>query len=252
MLSSSSSARARESSPKNTPPRTSSTMATLPGPPGLDASSAIFERSDGGRLSTTKKPRSSRHRAASERPAPEVLKHEQRLGSPRDQQGIRTVREVDLLEPLGETDGRDVETFFGEHLRRHRELPPAPVDHDQRGRVREPAPPRRVAVTIFAQSREPAPEHLLHAREVVLSGDPPDLEPPVVGSLRQSVFEHDHRADLVGRAEVRDVVALDPQWRLLEAEQSAELRQRSRTRAKVRGALQLVPLEVIARVLRDS
>ena len=40
--------------PKNTPPRTSSTMATRPGPPGRDPSSAIFGNSVGGRLSTTK------------------------------------------------------------------------------------------------------------------------------------------------------------------------------------------------------
>ena len=60
-----------DSSPKNTPPRTSTTMATRLGPPRPEASSAIFSISAGGRLSTTKYPRSSRHLAASERPAPD-------------------------------------------------------------------------------------------------------------------------------------------------------------------------------------
>src|SRR5919197_1080455 len=61
----------RDSSVKNTPPRTSATMATRPGWPEVEASSAIFRMSAGGRLSTTKYPRSSNDFAASDRPAPD-------------------------------------------------------------------------------------------------------------------------------------------------------------------------------------
>src|SRR6266508_1477302 len=60
-----------DSSLKKTPPRTSATMARRDGPPAPPPSSAIFPISAGGRLSTTKYPRSSRHFAASERPAPD-------------------------------------------------------------------------------------------------------------------------------------------------------------------------------------
>ena len=62
---------ARDSSAKNTPPRTSTTIATRRGPPAAVASSAIFPMSAGGRLSTTKYPRSSKLFAASDRPAPD-------------------------------------------------------------------------------------------------------------------------------------------------------------------------------------
>src|SRR5947208_16776931 len=46
-------------------------MATRAGLPEVAASSAILPISAGGRLSTTKYPRSSRHFAASDRPAPD-------------------------------------------------------------------------------------------------------------------------------------------------------------------------------------
>src|SRR5437879_33541 len=60
-----------DSSLKKTPPRTSATIARRDGPPAPPPSSAILPISAGGRLSTTKYPRSSRHFAASDRPAPD-------------------------------------------------------------------------------------------------------------------------------------------------------------------------------------
>src|SRR5438034_6094123 len=60
-----------DSSLKKTPPRTSATIASRDGPPAPPPSSAILPIRVGGRLSTTKYPRSSRHFAASDRPAPD-------------------------------------------------------------------------------------------------------------------------------------------------------------------------------------
>src|SRR6266516_584153 len=56
---------------KKDTPRTSATIASRDGPPAPPPSSAILPIRVGGRLSTTKYPRSSRHLAASDRPAPD-------------------------------------------------------------------------------------------------------------------------------------------------------------------------------------
>ena len=54
-----------------------------------------------------------------------------------------------------------------------------------------------------------------------------DLEPPVVGVLRQAVLHHHHRADEVGALDVAHVVALDAQRRLGQAERVLQLVQRA-------------------------
>jgi hypothetical protein len=113
----------------------------------------------------------------------QVLKHEQRLGPSLDQQWIRSLREVHLLEPLRQPDRRDVDVGLGERLGGRGELAAPPVHDDQRGRVGEAPAFPWFAVAVPSQTREPAREHLLHAGEVVLPRHAFDLEPPVVGPL---------------------------------------------------------------------
>ena len=182
-----------------------------------------------------------------------VLEDEQRLRAPRDPQGVRRLGEVHLLQPLREADVRDRQPELREHLRGLRQLTAAPVHDDQRRRVREPAPSGTGSLVPFLQEPDEAPpEHLFHGSEVVLSGHSLDLEPSVVRSLREAVLEHDHGADRVGRPEVRDVVALDPERRLLEPEPIAQIRERPGPCPEVRGPPQLVSLERFLRVARDD
>ena len=54
------------------------------------------------------------------------------------------------------------------------------------------------------------------------------------------------------RPEVRDVVALDAERRLLEAELIRQLRERARARAEVGGAAELVPVERLLGVARHD
>src|SRR5438876_215234 len=68
-----------------------------------------------------------------------------------------------------------------------------------------------VPVAFGHQAGEPPPQDLLHGCEIVLSENALDLELAVIAPLGQSVLEHDHRADLVSGAQVRDVVSLDAQ-----------------------------------------
>ena len=110
----------------------------------------------------------------------------------------------------------------------------------------------RAFLLLVEQPGEAPAEHLLHGGEIVLSGHALDLEPPVVRALGQPVLEHHHRPDLVGGPEVRDVVALDPERRLLETELLGELGEGARARAEVRGAPQLVAVERLLGVPRDD
>src|SRR5439155_6028070 len=65
-------------------------------------------------------------------------------------------------------------------------------------------------------------------------------------------FEHDHRPNLIGRPEVRDVVALDPQRSLDQPKAVGELRQLPGPRAEVGGPPELVPVKGLLGVARDD
>src|SRR6476661_6087009 len=72
----------------------------------------------------------------------------------------------------------------------------------------------RALVPFEQVAAEPARERLFHRGEVVLTLLVADLEPAVVGPLRDGVLEHGHRGDDLGALQVRDVEALDAQRRL--------------------------------------
>ena len=78
--------------------------------------------------------------------------------------------QVHLLEPLGEAGDADVlEAELLEHAHRDVELALAAVDQQQVRRVREPLAGVRAFVALAQVVAEPAGEHLLHRREVVLA-----------------------------------------------------------------------------------
>ena len=185
----------------------------------------------------------------------EVLQDEQRLRAAGDPQGLGLARQVDLLQPLGQADHRDVQAAALEDLHGHAELPPPAVDDHQPGRVRElPGPPRSsIAVRrLGLQASEPAGQDLLHRGEVVLAGHALDLETAVVAALGEAVLEHHHGPDGVRRPQVRDVVGLDAQGRGGQPQHVAELGQGARASPEVRGPLELVAQERVLRVARDG
>src|SRR5207245_5156439 len=71
--------------------------------------------------------------------------------------------------------------------------------------------------------REATRERLGHRGEVVGAGDGADPEALVVVLLHSAVFPDDHRADLLGSLDVRDVVALDTVRETGQVERALEL-----------------------------
>ena len=131
-----------------------------------------------------------------------------------EDEGLEAVPLVHLLLLLGERDDREpVESQILQDLEPDVELAPAAVDQDQIG---QRAP-------LLERLREPAREDLAEGGEVVGAGDGPDPEPLVVVLLEAPVLPHDHRADLLGALEVRDVVALDAVREPREAQRVPEL-----------------------------
>ena len=62
--------------------------------------------------------------------------------------------------------------------------------------------------------------------DVVLAVDATDHEPAVLALAGEAVLEDHHRRDDLGALEVGDVVALDPQRRLVEAQRLLDLLER--------------------------
>ena len=139
----------------------------------------------------------------------------------------------------GDRDAPHVEVV--QHLDDRVELPLAAVDQQQirffvealalaglrfdRGR-RGVALGQRWTVRVFAQITQPAPQRLLHRREIVRPFDGLDVEVPIVALLRPAFDEHDHRGDRIRSLDVRDVVALDPVRRVGQVERRRELGER--------------------------
>src|SRR5205823_12320117 len=135
---------------------------------------------------------------------------------------------------------------------RDTELALAAVDEQEVGRVREALALAGTFVALLEVPAEPAREHLLHRREVVLTLLTADLEAPVVGALGEAVLHDDHRADDLGPLEVRDVEALDPQRRLGEGERVLERGQGPRARVVITRSLELVARECLTGVVGHS
>ena len=85
---------------------------------------------------------------------------------------------------------------------------------------------RRLAALVD-EAGEPPREDFVHRSEVVGGiGHAADPEAPVVGLLRRPAFEDDHRCDRVLGPDVGDVVALDPDRRLIHPDRLGELGER--------------------------
>jgi hypothetical protein len=171
---------------------------------------------------------------------PHPLEKPQRLRVLGDRERCRATGHEDLLDPFREPDHRDAalrERAQRPHARR--ELALAAVDDDQIGQRREALVALRVVrreVRLLEEASGAAAEHLFNRCEIVRTGITarrllrfasggggvpgttitPDLEPAVVGLLRRSALEDDHRGDGVVGPEVRDVEALDPDRERLE------------------------------------
>ena len=89
----------------------------------------------------------------------------------------------------------------------------------------------------------------MHGAVVVVALDGGHLEAPVVASLRQTVLDHDHRADVVGALDVAHVVALDAQRRLGHPERCLQLLEGDGTAGQVARPPQAVAHELVGGVL---
>ena len=125
------------------------------------------------------------------------LQQVQRLAPSGDRDRLVPPRQVDLFEPLRQADGGDVDPELGEHSNGSPQLTGTTVYNDKRRRVGELAPLLHGQLPIDEVRGEATPQRLLHGGEVVLAGDRPDPEAPVVRLLRQPVFKDDHRSNRV-------------------------------------------------------
>ena len=173
-----------------------------------------------------------------------------------------------LLEPLGQTDQRDVgDTQPVQRPLRRGDLRWPPVDHHQVGRVGEAARPAGLGVDagragagvgrlgdgrlLVDVPAEPSGEHLVHPRGVVLPVGAAHGEPAVLALARQPVLEDHHRRDDLGALQVGDVVALDPQRRVGQLEHVLDLVQRLGAGGEVAAATGLVQRERVLGIALD-
>src|SRR5690625_984169 len=190
----------------------------------------------------------------------DALEQVEALARPRQDDRVFLVGYPDLFEPLGQTtqcnviDAERIQRLLG-----RRDLWWAAVDDDQARAVGELAWPARLGVDqagslvlcrfriigvrevcracgclLVEQATEAPCDRLVHGRDVVLPVDTSDDEPSILGLTWKAVLEHDHRRDDLCALQVRDVVALDTQRRLLEAQRLLDLLQRLAPGGEVR------------------
>jgi hypothetical protein len=190
------------------------------------------------------------------------------LRAPGEDDGVLLAGKPDLLEPLGQAAHRDVvDAELVEGALGGRDLGRPAVDHDQARRVRELARATGLGVdqhrTVLGRDRvaarllveqpaETAGDHLVHGGDVVLAVHALDHEAAVLALAGQPVLEDHHRRDHLGALEVGHVVALDPQWHLVEPECLLDLLQRAVAGRQVAGPLGLVEGERLAGVTGDG
>ncbi len=196
---------------------------------------------------------------------------------------LRIVWLPDFFQSLGETDqGNVVEIEFGERPPRGGDLRRPAVHDDEVRRVREfawlaggrvdvardlaPFVVRLIHLqfalgSLVEITAKPPADHLVDGRDVVgrrsiavRNGHPDgvDSEPAVFALARQPVFEHHHRGDDVGALQVRDVVALDAQRRLLQFEGVLDLLQRAAASRQIASPLHFVQRQSLDGVARDG
>lgn len=169
-----------------------------------------------------------------------ALQHEQRLTATSEVDGFTSPGKIDLFEPLGQRCQRDL-VLQAERLDDalgDGQLALATVDQQQLRWIGELPRPFAALVDrlipLVDVRRQTPSQHFLHGRVIIVSRDRLDLEPTVLALVRQAVFQHDHRTDVVRALDVRHVVALDPQRRLGQLQHILQLGQRLATRVVVR------------------
>ena len=96
---------------------------------------------------------------------------------------------------------------------------------------------------------QPALQHLLHGRQIVVAGDVAEAEPAVLRLAGQGVLHDHHRAHVVLPAEVAHVVALDAQRGVGQAQVLLQLVERPGAAVVVAGPLEAVALQGVGCVL---
>ena len=190
----------------------------------------------------------------------QALQEVEPFGGAREDQRVLLPRNPDLLQALGQPAEHDLalEPELLQHRRGGVDLRQPTVDDDQRRRIREAGGLAGGGVdldlggAVVDQTTQATGEHLRHGRDVVGALEALDDEAPVLTLAREPVLEHHHRADGFGAHGVRDVVALDAQWRLLHPQGFGDLVEGLRAGGEVGGAAQLGLLERHLGVLDDG
>ena len=128
------------------------------------------------------------------------------------------------------------------------QLPGTAVDDDQRRWIAELAALVRRKTQVAHVGAKAAGQDLLHRGKVVLAVDGPDLEPSVVGLLRQPILEDHHGGNRVSALNRGDVVALDPQRRARHPEVLLQVAQGMSPSVVVRLTFQAMPGKLLASV----
>src|SRR5690348_13622235 len=204
---------------------------------------------------------------------PDPLEQVEPFAAARQDDRVLLARRPDFLQALGQAaDGDVVDAELGQGPRGGVGLERAAVHDDQVRRVGElilgvePTPfVRKILILIFRVGvaehvelarllpfgqvpAEPPGDHLVDRGDVVGAAGALDREPAVLALARQAILEHDHRRDHVRALEVRHVVALDPQRRVVQAQRLLDLAERLAPGGEVAGPPGLVQRERLAGV----
>src|SRR3984957_8957035 len=200
---------------------------------------------------------------------PDPLQQVQALAAARQDDRVFLARQPHLFQALGQAAyGHVVDAEFGQGPRGRGGLQRPAVDHDQVGWIGEfflsahfgrfggLGVAQRIqfaGLLAFVQvPAETAQDHLVDGRDVVGAVSALDREPAVLALAGQAVLEHDHRRDHVRTLQVRHVVALDPQRRVVQAEPLLDLVQRLAPGGQVAGPAGLVQGQGLGRGARHG
>src|ERR1019366_1760416 len=201
---------------------------------------------------------------------PHPLQQVQALAATRQDDRAVLARQPDFLQPLGQSADRDIDDAqLLQRLHCRADLAMAAVDHEQVRRVGEFPPGWWLAVdrggggisdcvalagfvALLQVAPEPAADHLADGGDIIGAVQALDGEPAVLRLAGQAVLEHHHRCDHVSALQVGDVVALDPQRRVVEPERLLDLVQGAAAGGQVAGPPGLVQDQGLRRVPGDG